>query len=374
MFPDANSPDLILVHPTREEKLKTWELSYQNWGKAISKSDYIRREQYLATVPLTNEGGISYWCLVDKNAEPNNREIYATCETIRKRALLSNNGAVSEAAVHAIGSVFCDPKYRGRRYASRMLTEVGELLRTYQIDPNLPGRGQVAASILFSDIGKKYYANHGWLPFPSSHIVLQPCKSTSTDVTPLKASDISELCALDVESVRKQLEQASDGKKHMALLPNFDTIQWHHLREDCMSQSVFGKAPEIKGAIIGEKGARVWAYWARGFYGPIDNPESGNALHILRIVLENEVDSQENADKLKSILTFAQSEAETWKMVDVQYWNPTKLITDLLHKTGLEYKEVEREEESITSLMWYGEGKGTTDEVEWVANEKYGWC
>ncbi|KAM3069378.1 hypothetical protein ACMFMG_005483 [Clarireedia jacksonii] len=374
MFPDAKSPDLILDRPTPEEKQKTWELNSQNWGKALGKSKYIEREQYLATVPLTTEGGISYWCLVDKNAKPNNRELYATCESIRKRALLSNDGAVYDVTVHAIGSVFCDPKYRGRKYASRMLTEVGSILRTYQIDSNLPGRGQVAASILFSDIGKKYYANHGWLPFPSSHISLQPRKSMSTDVTPLKASDIPELCALDVKFIRKQLEQASDHKKHMALLPDFDTIQWHHLREDFMSQGVLGKAPEIKGGIVGEKGARVWAYWTRGFYGPIDNPESGNALHILRFVLEDEVDSQENADKLKSILILAQSEAETWKMGDVQFWNPTKLIMDLLQKTGLEYKEVDREEESITSLMWYGEGKGTTDEVEWVGNEKYGWC
>jgi hypothetical protein len=40
----------------------------------------------------------------------------------------------------------------------------------------------------------------------------------------------------------------------------------------------------------------------------------------------------------------------------------------------LEHSEVEREEESIASLMWYGEGSGASDDIEWVGNEKYGWC
>jgi hypothetical protein len=24
--------------------------------------------------------------------------------------------------------------------------------------------------------------------------------------------------------------------------------------------------------------------------------------------------------------------------------------------------------------MWYGEGDGKLDDLEWVGNEKYGWC
>jgi len=40
---------------------------------------------------------------------------------------------------------------------------------------------------------------------------------------------------------------------------------------------------------------------------------------------------------------------------------------------------VHRDEESIASLMWYAASPSpdagrVADQVEWVCNEKYGWC
>ncbi|ATZ56063.1 hypothetical protein BCIN_12g05985 [Botrytis cinerea B05.10] len=386
MFPDYNSPDLHLAHPTPEEKLATWNLNYEEWGKALSKSDYLHREQYLASVPLTSDDGITYWCLVDRSSPPNNREIYASCESLRKKAFISKEGKVEEVIIHSIGSVFCPPKNRGRKYASRMMTDLGNILKTWQLDPNIPGRHSSPASILFSDIGKKFYANHGWHPFPSSHISLPPLptptESTPSSILPtlLKEEDLPALCALDTTYIRRVLERAIDHKTHIALLPDHPTIQWHHLRENVMSTSIFGRAPEIKGAMAGDPGARIWAYWTRGYYGPIDSPKSGNCLHILRLVLEDETNSVENAAKLDAVLREAQREAREWKMTEVQFWNPTSLVEDLLErgavagKGKVHLRKVEREEESVASLMWYGEGEGTVDELEWWGNEKYGWC
>ncbi|QSZ34613.1 hypothetical protein DSL72_006207 [Monilinia vaccinii-corymbosi] len=384
MFPDHNSPDLHLAHPTPEEKLATWNLNCEEWGKALSKSDYLHREQYLANVPLTSEGGITYWCLVDKNAPANAREIYASCESLRKRAFISKQGKVEEVMIHSVGSVFCPPQNRGRRYASRMMTELGKTLQTWQLDEKIPGRSQIPASILFSDIGKKYYAEHGWLPFPSSHMALPPIPKDDAYVpesrlaTPLTSEEIPDLCALDVKYIRDVLERApTDTKTHIALLPDHATIQWHHLREDLMSTAIFGRAPTIKGAIAGtHPGSRVWAYWTRGYYGPVDTPASGNCLHILRLVIEDESDSEDNARKLEAVLRFAQMEAHAWKMNDVQFWNPTTLVENLINRTKLEgeHMKVEREEESVASLLWYGEGEGSVESVEWWRNEKYGWC
>lgn len=385
MFPDYNSPDLHLAHPTPEEKLATWNLNYEEWGKALSKSDYLHREQYLSSVPLTANDGMTYWILVSKTASPNAREIYASCETLRKKAFISKNGNVQEATIHSIGSVYCPPKMRGHRYASRMMTDLGHILRTWQIDPKIPGRSNIPASILFSDIGKKFYANHGWLPFPSSHIALPPIPKDPAALEksiaqPLKETDIPPLCALDVFYIRRVLENApEDNKTHIALLPDYATVQWHHLRENVMSESIFNKAPIIKGAIAGKTpGSRVWAYWTRGYYGPIDSSASGNCLHILRLVIEDETNTSENAQKLEAVLRYAQMEASEWKMNDVQFWNPTTLVGELLERGGLggegNWVRVEREEESVASLMWYGEGEGGTEEVEWWGNEKYGWC
>ena len=97
-------------------------------------------------------------------------------------------------------------------------------------------------------------------------------------------------------------------------------------------------------------------------------------------MLEDETNSAENAAKLDAVLREAQREAREWKMTEVQFWNPTSLVEDLLErgavagKGKVHLRKVEREEESVASLMWYGEGEGTVDELEWWGNEKYGWC
>jgi len=68
----------------------------------------------------------------------------------------------------------------------------------------------------------------------------------------------------------------------------------------------------------------------------------------------------------------AQAEAAEWRCRDVQSWNPDQRLRGLVEKSGLQFELVDRDAESIASLMWYGEGQ--TDDVDWFLNEKYGWC
>jgi GNAT superfamily N-acetyltransferase len=370
LAPDSNSDSLYLTHPTPEEKLATWSLNSVNWGTALSVPDYLEREQYLTTVPLARDGGITHWILVDRTLPPNKRPILASCESLRKPVLVSHNGASTEGITHGIGSVFSQPKFRGQGYASRMLRELGPVLKSWQVDQNI----SCPFSVLYSDIGKKYYTKLGWVPFPSTHIAFPPAANTKPfTASPLTEADLDELCALDETYIRRSLENTRDKKKHVALIPTHDVMQWHHKREDFVSGKIFGKSPTIKGAIAGEPGSRIWAIWTRAFYGPI-KPESGNTLHILRLVIEDEINVDANAAKLKGILEIAQAEAKEWQLAHVELWNPTEIVKKIVGGTGLEYNEVEREEESIASLMWYGEGSGTSDDIEWVDNEKYGWC
>jgi hypothetical protein len=382
-LPDASSPTLHLSHPTSSEKTATWTLNFKNWGAALTLPDYLDRESYMATVPtLSRDGGITYWILVDQNSTPDSRPILGSLETIRKRALIARNGQVKETITHGIGSVFCNPEYRSKGYAGQMLREVGPALNNWQTDKKVEGREECTFSILYSDIGKKYYAKHGWLPFPSTHISFPPSPASATinghtngtqaEPAILKDADIEALCTLDEQYIRRELVGAKDGKTHVALIPDYATMQWHILREDFMTSRIFSKSPTTRGAIAGSPGNRVWAIWTRSFYGPVDKVESGNTLHILRLVIEDENDVQGNVEKLRGIVKIAQKEAAEWKLVGVEIWNPTPVVKDIVSQLGLEHSEVEREEESIPSLMWYGEGSG--DDVVWAGNEKFGWC
>lgn len=151
-LPLSTSASLVLEHPTEAEKRATWLLNSQSWRGALSLPAYLRREEFLGNQPLTCNGGLSFWVLVDSSTPSSNpRRILASCETIRKRALIAKPGRrVEEVVSHGIGSVFCDPQFRGRGYTGRMMRELGGKLDTSRREAETT----TGFTVLFSDIGK----------------------------------------------------------------------------------------------------------------------------------------------------------------------------------------------------------------------------
>lgn len=127
---------------------------------------YIRRETHLENQAFTKDGGITFWILVDTTLAPNKRPILASCESLRKQALIAKgDGQVKDIISHGIGSVFCNPDHRGRGYAQRMINELGKKLDNWQ-----QKEGERASfTVLYSDIGKVGRLNQHSVP---SHIVL----------------------------------------------------------------------------------------------------------------------------------------------------------------------------------------------------------
>ena len=137
-----------------------------------------------------------------------------------------------------------------------------------------------------------------------------------------------------------------------------------------MSKEITGKHPDIKGAIVTtENGERVWAIWTRVF----GNEKDGHKFYILRLVIEGGNDSSEGDEKnvtaAAAVLHAAQVEAAKWGMRSVEIWNPSDTIVAAAKKLLPSLTVVDRETESITSLMWHG-----NEAVGWIANDKYGWC
>jgi GNAT superfamily N-acetyltransferase len=188
LLPDAHSPDIHLSHPTDAECLTIWRLSSLAWRDALTLPQYLEESAFLTTVPLAKDGGMTIWILVDKNLPPGQRRILCACESFRKRAFLSTRGGeLTETIIHGVASVFTDPAYRGRGYASRLMGELAIALRNWQIE-----KLKCSGSVLYSDIGKKFYAQSGWHPFPNnSHIEFPPStNSRDTGARPLLAGDL----------------------------------------------------------------------------------------------------------------------------------------------------------------------------------------
>ncbi|KAL9114384.1 MAG: hypothetical protein Q9187_007469 [Circinaria calcarea] len=421
-LPASDSSTLHLTHPNESEKIETWTINGKSWRGALSLPAYLRREEHLANQPLTLNGGITYWILVDSSASFNSssspspstsadststnftseqRIILASCETICRRALIATRGKeVEEVVSHGVGSVFCREDFRGRGYAGRMMKELGKHLERWDQDKGNTTR----FTVLYSDIGKKFYAKNGWKPFPSSHISLPPIPETSRPTpclkelpisAPLRASDLTPLCLLDETLLRKQIVNfppAFGPSIRAAIIPDVAIMQWHHAREEFTARETLGRDPEVKGAIIslgpGDKN-KVWAIWTRTF----GDEASKNKLHILRIVIEGEYEfaassehsphgprtwDERTIQATASILLTAQKEAARWNLQTVEVWNPSPLIVRAARELVPRAEVVHREEDSIASLMWYGDGEADEgkrkEEVEWVGNEKYAWC
>ena len=110
-LPDKSSHDLRLSHPTVEECLEIWKLSFLAWGDALSLPLYLEESAYLTSVPLAKDGGMTLWILTDGTLPPNQRPILCSCETFRKRCFITGTeDEVTETIVHGVASVFCNPR------------------------------------------------------------------------------------------------------------------------------------------------------------------------------------------------------------------------------------------------------------------------
>ncbi|KAH9807825.1 hypothetical protein Tdes44962_MAKER06341 [Teratosphaeria destructans] len=393
-LPHRDSPDIYLVPGTPEEHAAQTIANSEEWRGALSLDAYLRREEVLLAQDLTRDGGLTAWALVYQPAQGGQRQVLCGCESIKKKALMARGGKVEDVLTHAIASVFCPPRYRSRGYAGRMMQELGPRLKTWQVEEGK----QVPFSVLFSDIGKEFYAARGWQPFPSSHVALPAGvtlhESSLPSVTALRADgqDLAELCAIDERLIRRRLAKSDgSGRLAVAIVPDKVTMDWHHARQDFVATELHGgERPSFldqgNGAMVEyEDGKRAWIIWQRVWTSPQE--ESPNTLHIMRLVVEDEdfsdfaAANEEEALKLKSsplikgiaaLLARAQEVADDSYMKQIDIWNPSSTILAAAKLINGKATVVHREKESIASLMWYGESSGR--DVDWLFNEKYGWC
>lgn len=392
--PSSESPDLHLCQPTPEECVEIWTGTAAAWKDSLTIPMYVVEAQYLTTVPLAKDGGMTTWVLVEKNRLPNQRQILCSCESFRKRSLTSDReGNVQEGLVHGVASVFYPPQYRGRGYGARHMKELAKVQKEWQ-----PEHGKSIGSVLYSDIGKEYYAKLGWPPNPRNwHLVLPPV-GMEIPVTArlIPEPELEDLCRRDEAMVRKAMATPSTARKRVVILPDLDHMLWHIRKEDFATNYIFGKKVEAKGAISGVPGKQVWILWVRRYYGHPDHPDEeeddgGNVLYVLRLVIEGDETADkphddhldptptdtyvEQAAVLKSVLQAAQAEAAKWRLGHVQLWEPSPLAQSLLEQSGLDAIRVERQAGSVASALWFRERNGViNDAPQWVNNEYYAWC
>ncbi|RSM00704.1 hypothetical protein CEP52_008985 [Fusarium oligoseptatum] len=356
-LPPVSSPSLILANPTSEERLRIWKATHPHWGPALTIEDYVRREDDNLEAPLARDGGVTSWILTDGNLPANERPILSSCETYKKRALVSSKeGAIREGIAYGVASVFTFIECRGKGYASKMMSLLAEELRGRQ----QKNQGDADFSVLWSDVGKKFYNAVGWKPFESTFLELPATKTEPTSDPTLKLITVDDLPTLadrDEKLIRNKIASSS-SQIRAAVLPDLTTLRWHLHRENFMCKHIFSR--------FGLSGLEA-------FYGGLEKPEK-NTIHVIRLVIEDESISDEVlVAGLRAIGNAAQKEATEWLCSKVEIWNPEdriRRVTEGIQELGAKF--IVRESENLASMQWFGEN--SIEEVEWVANEKFAWC
>jgi hypothetical protein len=158
--------------------------------------------------------------------------------------------------------------------------------------------------------------------------------------------------------------------QHIAFEPSHSQAHWHFAREEFVSQKLFGRVPEIKGAIT-EHG-QSWIYWDRNF--------GEKKMNVQRIVQPEQAinDAESAMNSVMALLETAVAQAAEWELQKVVIWNPRDSIARAAEALGIKYPNAlvvalaERTDGSIPSLRWNGDLN--LEKVIWDQNEYYGWC
>ncbi|KAM0258582.1 hypothetical protein ACHAQJ_003753 [Trichoderma viride] len=380
-LPSSSSPTIILTNPNPQERIRTWTYSQPEWGNSLTVPEYLEREEYLLSIPLARNGGITNWILTDSSAPTDDnaeRPVLASCETLRKRALVrGKDGVVRDIWAYGIASVFTYSEFRGRGYAGKMM----ELLRGYMAARQREA-GEPAFSILFSDIGKLFYAKHGWMPLENTQIEYRvkqnPIEFDAASIKLLGDDDLAALAERDEELIRKEmaLPNSTDASKtRVAVIPDINALQWHFYRQAFICNAAFGRKPTVHGALYTSPstGSRVWGLFERNHYGGPNKPEK-NVLSFLRFVIEDDsIPDDELSEAVVGIFRAAEKEGKEWSCSKVEIWNPLARVRKAVENAAeFESIFVVRDAKNLASLNWFGEG--STEDLDWVVNERFEWC
>lgn len=373
-LPSASDSDLVLEPANRTEYEQTWRLNAGEWKGFLSDAAYLDRELYLGEADLTRDGNATGWILTSPNFainEEGSRPILSSCESLLKNAYLAKNGEVKKILAHGIGSVYCRPEHRGRGYAQRMMKELGAKLETWQQSKNITN----LFSVLYSDIGPKFYAKQGWKAFPSTHISLEPVNDEKYSQRSKNLPGLEELSTADLdtlpmisslESTLVDLSKSAPDKTFVTFRPDKAHFQWHFMREEFLSEYLGRTFPHVKGAIDPKTGIAL--IWSRTFSADA----AGWHLSVLYLHIPHHLDAAGIVPSVAALLLRAQHEAFTCSLqAGVEVWDPRGEVVQAARAIAENVDIVTRDQEHICSLKWNGP---ETDEVVWLANERFAWC
>ncbi|KAI0025019.1 hypothetical protein F4780DRAFT_490021 [Xylariomycetidae sp. FL0641] len=364
--PDGPIP-LEFGEATDAQRIQCHKLGFREFGWQLSEADYIAREEFLGTLPLTRNSGWRFWAVRTTStavADPSQAVVVAACKTIHRDLYVRDDDAAGPrwGQGYCIASVVTHPAHRGRGLAAFLLKELARWL---------DGPGHAVASTLYSGVGN-FYVDKGWKPLPAPQCVLTLASPGSgagkqQQVRLLGADDVAPLCARDVAELKAGLaagEAPAPGGEvrttttttRVAVLPTADLVGWLHARAAFIANAQArggGQVPGVYGAADDAAGA--WVYWYHDF--------QKRKLSVQRVHLPSSSSSgtpgstaAASSAAVGRLFAAALAEARTWGLDGgVHVWSPcprTRRAIQVLAETTPGVEAVFGERELLPCIRW----------------------
>ena len=260
-------------------------LTFSSWGGKLSLEQYLEREKSLAEHEFVQS--MITWVLAEGD------DLLASCETYPMRSLLRDSEEVHTGTTWAVATVYVDPKLRKKGYASLLLQQVIEELRTQE---------DVHASVLFSEVGTPLYERLGYISRPATSRIYTPPNEVGDEV-------VADPVAFD--EVPDTLDQRNHAPRHVFRVgPTAAQIGWHFARSQFYARTLKREPSQYAGA----RAAESWALWAPNY--------KTNRLDILSL-------APGNPNGTRAVLEAARRQAKVLGLKQVSVWeNPDNV--DLL--------------------------------------------
>lgn len=353
---------------------------FEEWGApALDLTQYLHREDQLMHSQFTRTRG-SFWALVERvqsdgatiqddeeltvQDEDQLPALCVHCEVYSFECILRKaDGAIVRGYSHHIGSVFTLPSYRKQGLAAFFLTQVAA--KTAALPDSI-------GSVLYSDIGPKYYDKLGWRCHESrmgSVYVADPKNAAALELSASSKGEplyldavLDELLVKDRQSLQAELSDAKYADQEVfATVATRDPIEWQ-FRAGVYDLALQGhnKAPIKQCGIKVDDGAFiVWCH----------HPKD-SALYILRSRIPESC-----SDACHALLSAALREARKFGLKCVKIWDPPSWLAQeaIASRFQIEYQD---RESSLSSAMIFAQHRTSPSPASlpvWLANEKFAW-
>jgi hypothetical protein len=224
-----------LTLATEEQKRGLDLATYGAWGMKLTQEGYLERERRLRR-HRWSEAELRTWILCGSAGE-----ILSSCETYRMDSLLRTGGAAPQrGSTFAVASVFTEPRLRGHRYASQMMSLLVARLRE---EP------AAHATVLYSDVGAPIYERAGYRVRPAVDLVFDAAEGD-----PAAAVD----ALISEGQVAGALAELPLPEDPFVIWPTAAQVDWHVERERIYCAQLGMRRPPAQGARAG----RSTAFWA----------------------------------------------------------------------------------------------------------------